>query len=91
MGGALQDQKSRKGVEGVCPAHSGRGSLLSSQASPLPSKSPSRPSGSWGHRREAGVIRRGRREGTFRTGGAGEEQSVFALPTKTQEACWAPR
>ena len=32
MGGALQDQRSRRGAEGICPAHSGRGSLLGSQA-----------------------------------------------------------
>ena len=30
-GGALQDQRSRKGAEGVCPAHSSPGSLLGSQ------------------------------------------------------------
>ena len=42
-GGALQDQRSRRGVEGICPTHLGPGSLLGSQASPLPSKAPSRP------------------------------------------------
>ena len=36
------------GAEGVCPTHSGTGSLLSSQADPLPSKPHSSPRGSLG-------------------------------------------
>ena len=52
MGGALQDQKSGRGAEGIGPAHSTLENLLSSQAGPLPSKVPSRPHGSLGHRRE---------------------------------------
>ena len=36
---------------------------------------------SWGQRREAREIRRGRQEGPSRTGGAEEERRVFALPT----------
>ena len=36
---------------------------------------------SWGCRKEAGEIRRGRWEGPSITGGAEEEQRVFALPT----------
>ena len=39
-------RKSRREVEGDCPAHSDMGSLLSSQASPLPSKAPCRLCGS---------------------------------------------
>ena len=45
------------------PGPLGPGSLLSSQACPPTSKAPSRPRRSWGHRREAGEIRRGRWEG----------------------------
>ena len=51
----------------MCPIHSGMGNLLSSQANLLPSKAHSRLRGSWGHRREAGEIRRGGRERTSRT------------------------
>ena len=35
--------------------------------------------------------RRGRWEESSRTGGVGEEQRVFASPTRAQETCWAPR
>ena len=38
---------------------------------------------------EAGEIRRGRREGP--QGGTGEKWRAIALPTRVQEACWAPR
>ena len=48
VGGALQDERSSKGAEGICPAHSGPGSLLSSQADLPLSKAHSRPRGSWG-------------------------------------------
>ena len=44
-------EEQRKGVEGVCPTHSGSGSLL---GSPPPSKATSRQRGPWGHRRRAG-------------------------------------
>ena len=44
----------------------------------------------WGHRREAGEIRRGRREGLSRTGGAGEGWRAFAHSLEPREACWAP-
>ena len=64
---------------------------MSSQADPLPSKAPPGCVGPWGHRREAGQIRRGRRKGPSQTGGAAEERRAFALPTGAQEACWAPR
>ena len=64
--------KSRRGVEGDCVTHSG--SLLSSQAGPLHSKVPSKLRGSWGHRREAGEIRRGRQEWPSQTRRAGEER-----------------
>ena len=55
-------------MEGDCPAHSGMGRPLSSQANPLLSK-PSPPGhvDPWGHRREAGEIRRGRWEGASQT------------------------
>ena len=89
-GRVLQDQRSRKGAEGICPTQSGMGSLLSSQASPPPSKAPSRPYGSWEHRRVAREIRRGRWEGSSRTGGAGEELRALSPPTRAQEAYWAP-
>ena len=61
------------GAEGICSTHWGPGSLLSSQADPLPSKAHSRLRGSPGHRSKAREIRRGRREGPSRTGRAGEE------------------
>ena len=48
----------------------------------------SRPHGSLGHRRES---RRGRQAGPSRTRRAGEERSATTPPTRTQEACWAPR
>ena len=54
-------------------------------------KAPSKLHGSWGHRREAGEIRRGRQEGPSQTGEAGEEKTAFAPPTRAQKACWAPR
>ena len=65
-------RRSRRGAEGNRLAHSGTGGLLSSQASPLPSKAPPSPTPnpphwSWGHRREAREIRRGRREGPSQT------------------------
>ena len=86
--------RSGREAEGDCPAHSGLGSLLSSQAGPLPSKPPPslpQPHWSWRHRKEAREIRRGRQEGPSQTGGAGEERRAFAPPTRAQEACWAPR
>ena len=61
MGGTLQEERKRS--REWLPGPLGLGSLLSSQAgNPSPSKAPSGPHGSWGHRREAGEIRRGRRE-----------------------------
>ena len=42
--------KSRRGAKGDCPTHSGPGRLLSSQANPLPSKTPSRLRGSLGEK-----------------------------------------
>ena len=148
-GGALQDQMSGKGAEGVCSAHSGMGSLLSSHDGSPPSKDHSRLHGSWdtggrpersgeagrrgppeqeklerhggrlprplglgkpdelpgrspalqshcrprgscGHRRENREIRRGRWEGTSRTGGAEEERRAVTSPTWAPEACWTP-
>ena len=47
--------------------------------------------GSWGHRREAGEIRRGRQEEPSGTGGVVEEWRAFAPPTQAQEVCWVPR
>ena len=44
----------------------------------LPSKVPSRPHGSWGHRREVGEIRRGRREGLSGNGRRGTEGDHLA-------------
>ena len=80
-------RRSRRGAESDrSPSPLGLGSLLSSQASPLPSKAPSRLPG-----RKAGEIRRGTWEGPSGTRGAGEERRVFALPTGAQEACWAPK
>ena len=43
------------------------------------------------HKREAGKIRRGRREGPSRRSWAGEKQRAIASPTRAQGACWAPR
>ena len=62
--------KSRRGAEGDHLAHSGRG------PAELPSwfpqlQSPTRPRGSWGHRREAGEIRSGRWEGPLGRRGRG--------------------
>ena len=37
-GGALQDRRSRRGAEGVCPTHSSPGSLLAPRWGPPPSK-----------------------------------------------------
>ena len=65
VGGALG--RSGRGAEGDCCTHTG--SLLCSKANPLPSKPPPGYVGPWGHRREAGEIRRGRREGPCRTRG----------------------
>ena len=76
MGGALWEERERR--KGRSPGPLVLGSLLSSQASPLLSKAPSRPCGSWGHRREAREIWRGRWEGPSGTGGAGEERRAFA-------------
>ena len=59
--------RSGRGEESDCPAHSGPGSLLSSQGDPLPSKPPPGCVGLSVHRREAGEIRRGRREGPSQT------------------------
>ena len=39
-------RRSKRGLEGICPTHSGLGNLLSSQAIPLSSKAPSRLPGS---------------------------------------------
>ena len=60
--------RSRTEAKGDCPTHSGLGSLLSSQAGPLPPKASTspRPHWSWGHKREVGEIRRGRQEGPSR-------------------------
>ena len=58
---------------------------------PMPSEVLSRPGWSWGCRRKAWEIRRGRWEGPSGTRGAGKEQREFAPPTRTKEACWAPR
>ena len=82
-----------RGAEGNCPTHLGPGSLLSSQADPLSSKTPPGHVGPWGHRREAGENRRGRQKepSGMSQRRAGEEQRAFALPTLAQEACWAPR
>ena len=87
----MQEEQERS--EGNHLAHSGTGSLLSSQASPLSSKAhlSHLAALAWGHRREAREIRRGRWEGPYGTGGAGEKRRAFALPTRAQEACWAPR
>ena len=51
------------------------------------SKAPAKPCGSWGHRREAREIRRGRQEGPSQTRGVGEGQRVIALPTQAPGAC----
>ena len=59
MGGTLQEEQKRSG--GRPPGPVGPGNFLSSQAAPP--KAPSRSCGSWGHRREAGEISRGRQEG----------------------------
>ena len=64
--------RTRGAAEGICSAHQGPGSLLSSQAILPLSKAHSRLRGPWGHGREVGEIRRGTQEGPSRTGG-GEE------------------
>ena len=81
--------RSRGGEEGVCPASSGPGCLLSSPA--LHDPSPPQMHWSWKHREEA----EGR---TGEAGGRGplgwrnrEERRSFAPPTRAQEACWGPR
>ena len=89
-GGTLQEEQERSG--GRSPGPLGPGSLLSSQASTLPSKAPCRCCGSLGAQEGGwGEIRRGRWEGPSQTGGAGEETRAFALPTRAQEGCWPPR
>ena len=55
---------------------------------PKPSPGSVGPRGIGGRLREN---RRGRQEGPSRTGGAGEEQRAFALPTRAEEACCASR
>ena len=74
----------------VLPNHSGKsaqfsGQVLHHQKLPLCCVGP----GDVGGR--PGENRRGRWEGSFRTGGAGEEGRVFAPPTRAQGAYWAPR
>ena len=71
-----QEEPSRgsgRGAEGNCPTHLGTGSLLSSQADPLPSKPHPGCVGPWGHMREAGEIRGGREEGPCRRSRTGEQ------------------
>ena len=75
-------RRSGRGAEGNCPAHSGMGTLLSSQASNRPPNPLPGCVGPWGHRREAREISRGRREGPSQT--RGEEKRVFAPSTQAQ-------
>ena len=55
------------GAEGDCPTHSGTGRLLSSRDDPRPPNPPPGHMGPQGRRREAGEMRRGRREGPSQT------------------------
>ena len=71
MGGALREEQERS--RGRLPGPLGLGSLLSSQAGRTPPKPPPGHVGPWGHRREAGEIRRGRREGLSGKSGRGAE------------------
>ena len=103
-GGTLQEEMERS--RGRLPGPLGPGRLLSSQAGPLPSKAPSRPHGSWGHRREAREIRRGRREEPSGRSGRGAEgvcsahlglrsllgSQVRSLPSETRGGghAWGP-
>ena len=67
-GGALWEKQERK--EGDCPAHSGPGRLLSSQADPLPSKPPP------GHVGAGGIGRWPRGDQERQAGGALREELV---------------
>ena len=88
MGGP--SERSGREAEGDCPAHLGPGSLLNSQANPLPSKPPPGNVGPWEHKTEA-KGRTGEVGGRGPPGGVGEEWRVIASLTLGQEACWAPR
>ena len=88
MGGTLQEEREKN--RGRLPGPLGLGSLLSSQSVPCPPKPHPSYVGPAGHRREAGEIRRGRREGPSRMEGAGEERRAYALPTRARGPAGLP-
>ena len=79
--GRQEGPKCWRGGEGICSTYWGTGSLLGSQAGPLLSKVPFKLRVSWGHKREAEEISRGRWKGLSGMRGAGEEWRAFAPPT----------
>ena len=76
MGGSLGEELEKGG--GQSPGPLRPGSLLSFQAGSSHSKASTRLRGSWGHRREVGEIRRGRREGLSGNGRRGTEGDHLA-------------
>ena len=72
----------RAGEERRAIAWAGESAELPSQYSP--SKDPSRPLGSWGHKREVREIRRGRRK---HPGEVGEEWKATAPPIQARGGC----